>query len=76
MNIDLCDDIELSFNAVTPTVESANTAVLLVLNVPIVVSSFNSGCDELKVERYSFIVETGLDKDSVNCELVVEKDSV
>ncbi len=60
----------------TVAVESANITVLLLLKVPIVVSSFNTGCDELKVERYSFIVDTVLDKDSVNCELVVEKDSV
>ncbi len=103
VNIDVCDDIELLFNAVaapvdngfvcaieerllysdtsgvdvtTVAVESANTTVLLLLKVPIVVSSFNSGCDELKVERCSCIVENVLDKDSVNCELVVETDSV
>jgi hypothetical protein len=66
----------------TGAVESINTRVLLVLKVPIVVSSFNSGCDEdndkylVEVERCSCIVENVLDKDSVNCELVVEKDSV
>jgi hypothetical protein len=46
------------------------------------VSSFNSGCDEdndkylVEVERCSCIVENVLDKDSVKCEVVVEKDSV